>query len=119
NRPRCWKWAEAKPRAARVASPRLPCAASGRPIAATWVCEKGAGMSETLYQSIAQSLAEYARCIDDDRLEEWPDHFHGDCLYKVTTAANHVEGFGPESFSQTRKGCCETGSRPCEKPTST
>jgi anthranilate 1,2-dioxygenase small subunit len=49
-------------------------------------------MSNNLYQLIARAQAEYARCIDDDRLEEWPDHFHGKCIYKVTTAANHREG---------------------------
>jgi anthranilate 1,2-dioxygenase small subunit len=49
-------------------------------------------MIDNLYQMIARAQAEYARCIDDDRLEEWPDHFHGRCIYKVTTAANHREG---------------------------
>jgi anthranilate 1,2-dioxygenase small subunit len=45
-----------------------------------------------VYQMIARAQAEYARCIDDDRLEDWPDHFHGSCVYKITTAANHREG---------------------------
>jgi anthranilate 1,2-dioxygenase small subunit len=36
-------------------------------------------MIENVYQMIARAQAEYARCIDDDRLEEWPDHFHGQC----------------------------------------
>ena len=49
-------------------------------------------MIDNVYQMIARAQAEYARCIDDDRLEEWPDHFHGQCIYKVTTAANHREG---------------------------
>ena len=35
---------------------------------------------------IARAQADYARCIDDDRLEEWPSFFVEDCLYKVTTA---------------------------------
>jgi anthranilate 1,2-dioxygenase small subunit len=48
-------------------------------------------MTDT-YQKIARVQAEYARCIDDDRLEEWPSHFHGACVYKVTTAANYREG---------------------------
>jgi 3-phenylpropionate/cinnamic acid dioxygenase small subunit len=37
-----------------------------------------------------------ARCaaaIDADRLEEWPDFFHDQCLYKVTTADNHAKGY--------------------------
>jgi anthranilate 1,2-dioxygenase small subunit len=49
-------------------------------------------MTVSLYQMIARAQAEYVRCIDDDRLEEWPDHFHGSCVYKITTAANHREG---------------------------
>ena len=37
-----------------------------------------------------------ARCaavIDSDRLEQWPDFFHDDCLYKVTTADNVAKGY--------------------------
>jgi anthranilate 1,2-dioxygenase small subunit len=49
-------------------------------------------MSDSVYQMIARAQSDYARCIDDDRLEEWPDHFHGDCVYKITTAANYREG---------------------------
>jgi len=49
-------------------------------------------MSNNLYQMIARAQAEYARCIDDDRLEEWPNHFHGACVYKITTAANYRDG---------------------------
>jgi anthranilate 1,2-dioxygenase small subunit len=49
-------------------------------------------MTDCVYQMIARAQAEYARCIDDDRLEQWPDHFHGSCVYKITTAANHREG---------------------------
>jgi anthranilate 1,2-dioxygenase small subunit len=45
-----------------------------------------------VYQKIARAQAEYARCIDDDRLEEWPSHFHGACVYKITTAANYRDG---------------------------
>ncbi|MDP2358117.1 MAG: aromatic-ring-hydroxylating dioxygenase subunit beta [Beijerinckiaceae bacterium] len=47
---------------------------------------------QTLYFKISRALADYARCIDDDRLEEWPSFFVEDCLYKVTTADNHREG---------------------------
>lgn len=37
--------------------------------------------------------ADYARCIDDDRLEEWPKFFRERCLYKITTADNHARGY--------------------------
>jgi len=36
--------------------------------------------------------AEYARTIDDDRLEAWPDFFVEACLYRITTADNHAQG---------------------------
>lgn len=47
---------------------------------------------QTIYFRIARTQADYARCIDDDRLEEWPAFFTADCLYKVTTADNHRDG---------------------------
>jgi anthranilate 1,2-dioxygenase small subunit len=33
--------------------------------------------------------ARYAACIDEDRLEAWPDFFPRKCLYKIT----HIEDF--------------------------
>ena len=36
--------------------------------------------------------AEYARAIDDDRLEDWPDFFTDPCLYSITSADNHRRG---------------------------
>src|SRR5260370_27099708 len=87
------KWAAVRPAAARAGLRKLPFADSGRRIAAIWACESGTeDMIENVYQMIARAQAEYARCIDDDRLEEWPNHFHGQCIYRVTTAANHREG---------------------------
>jgi anthranilate 1,2-dioxygenase small subunit len=44
------------------------------------------------FHLIVRAQSDYIRCIDDDRLEEWPDHFHGPCLYKVTSAANYRDG---------------------------
>ena len=41
---------------------------------------------------INQLNAEYVRCIDDDRIEAWPDFFVAECLYKITTADNHARG---------------------------
>src|SRR5215471_21823971 len=32
--------------------------------------------------------ADYAHCLDADRLEEWPDFFTEDCGYRVTSAEN-------------------------------
>jgi len=42
---------------------------------------------------IAALNAGYARCIDDDRLEEWPGFFLEHCLYKITTAQNIAKGY--------------------------
>jgi anthranilate 1,2-dioxygenase small subunit len=43
--------------------------------------------------AIAQAQTAYARCLDDDRLEEWPDFFADDCLYRITSAENMREGY--------------------------
>lgn len=37
--------------------------------------------------------ATYARVIDNEQFERWPDLFHDPCLYKVTTAENVAKGF--------------------------
>jgi anthranilate 1,2-dioxygenase small subunit len=34
----------------------------------------------------------YAHCLDDDRLEEWPEFFTEDCTYRVTSAENFEAG---------------------------
>ena len=36
-----------------------------------------------------QLNADYARAIDDDRLEDWPGFFADPCLYRITSADNH------------------------------
>jgi anthranilate 1,2-dioxygenase small subunit len=36
--------------------------------------------------------AAYARCLDDQQLEAWPDFFLADAVYRVTTADNHRRG---------------------------
>ncbi len=41
---------------------------------------------------VSQLNADYARAIDDDRLEEWPRFFVERCLYKITSADNHRKG---------------------------
>lgn len=37
-------------------------------------------------------MADYAHCIDEDRLEEWPDFFTADGLYRVTSRENYDLG---------------------------
>ena len=41
---------------------------------------------------LASLNAAYAAALDADRLEQWPDFFTEDCLYKVTTAENYRKG---------------------------
>ncbi len=45
-----------------------------------------------LLARVSQLNAEYARAIDDDRLEEWPAFFPERCLYKITSADNYRKG---------------------------
>jgi len=42
-----------------------------------------------LAERVAQLNAAYARAIDDDRLEQWPEFFTDPCLYKITSADNY------------------------------
>ena len=41
---------------------------------------------------VSRLNAEYARAIDDDRLEDWPNFFTDPCLYSITSAENHRRG---------------------------
>jgi len=34
----------------------------------------------------------YAHCLDDDRLENWPNFFVEDCYYRITSAENFEAG---------------------------
>jgi anthranilate 1,2-dioxygenase small subunit len=36
--------------------------------------------------------ADYAHCLDDDALEEWPGFFTDDCYYRITSAENFEAG---------------------------
>jgi 3-phenylpropionate/cinnamic acid dioxygenase small subunit len=45
-----------------------------------------------LRERVMAMNADYARAIDDDRLEDWPGFFCDPCLYKITTADNHARG---------------------------
>jgi anthranilate 1,2-dioxygenase small subunit len=45
-----------------------------------------------LFRRIEDFLIRYVHCIDDDRLEEWPDFFTESCLYKIISRENHDRG---------------------------
>jgi 3-phenylpropionate/cinnamic acid dioxygenase small subunit len=51
-----------------------------------------AAVDAALLARVWQLNADYARAIDDDRLEDWPAFFTDDCLYKITSADNHRRG---------------------------
>jgi 3-phenylpropionate/cinnamic acid dioxygenase small subunit len=42
---------------------------------------------------IAALNAACVRVLDSGDLEAWPGFFHGECLYKVTTADNYEKGY--------------------------
>jgi len=45
-----------------------------------------------LQPRLSQLNAEYARALDDDRLEAWPDFFAPQCRYAITSVDNHRRG---------------------------
>lgn len=45
-----------------------------------------------MLERVVRLNADYARAIDDDRLEDWPGFFTDKCLYKITSADNHRRG---------------------------
>jgi anthranilate 1,2-dioxygenase small subunit len=49
-------------------------------------------MAITIERILALQAA-YIRCIDNNELEAWPDFFHDPCLYVVTSAENHRQGY--------------------------
>src|SRR5947208_8013019 len=50
-------------------------------------------MDETaLRLGVGELIAAYADCIDDDRLEEWPDFFVEECRYLITDRESHAAG---------------------------
>ncbi len=42
--------------------------------------------------AIGDLHAAYVDCIDDDRLDEWPDFFVDDCRYLITSRDSHEKG---------------------------
>ena len=46
----------------------------------------------TTRQEVEDLIHAYVQCIDDDRLEEWPDFFTDPCLYKVIPRENADAG---------------------------
>lgn len=49
-------------------------------------------VNDTMRVGVAELYAAYADCIDDDRLEEWPDFFVDQCRYLITDRQSHEAG---------------------------
>jgi anthranilate 1,2-dioxygenase small subunit len=47
---------------------------------------------EAIRRAVEDLQARYIRVIDDDRIEEWPDLFTENCLYKIVTRENFDAG---------------------------
>ena len=45
-----------------------------------------------LQYHVQQLQGRYVECIDDDRLEQWPEFFVEDCIYKIISRENHERG---------------------------
>ena len=41
---------------------------------------------------VDELIAAYVECIDEDRLEDWPDFFVEQCRYVITSRASHEAG---------------------------
>ncbi len=44
-------------------------------------------------RGVDELIAAYAECIDDDRLEEWPEFFVEKCRYLITSRESHAAGY--------------------------
>jgi anthranilate 1,2-dioxygenase small subunit len=60
-------------------------------------------------QAAAEKLIEgliydYAHCIDDDELENWPDFFIEDCFYKVISREDHARDMPAGVMTCTSRG---------------
>ena len=60
--------------------------------------------SEQAHRRITDLIYDYAHCIDDDRLEQWPDFFTEDCLYQVISRDNHAAGMAAGVMTCTSRG---------------
>jgi anthranilate 1,2-dioxygenase small subunit len=49
-------------------------------------------VSQKLRSAVEDLIHAYVQCIDDDRLEEWPDFFTEDCLYQIIPRENTDQG---------------------------
>ncbi len=48
--------------------------------------------AQAIRRGVEDLIGAYADCIDEDRLEEWPDLFGDPCRYLVISRSNHEAG---------------------------
>lgn len=53
---------------------------------------KGEQGEQTIRLGVQELIGGYAECIDEDRLEEWPDFFADPCRYLIISRTNYDAG---------------------------
>ena len=56
-------------------------------------------MNQDIRFAIHDLYADYVRCVDDTRYEEWPDFFTDDCLYRIVSRENYDAGLPMSSLA--------------------
>lgn len=59
---------------------------------------------EQAQRRIEDLIHDYAHCIDDDRLESWPDFFAESCTYRVISREDHARGLPAGVITCTSRG---------------
>lgn len=54
--------------------------------------------------ALADLYSDYAACLDEGRLEEWPEFFTEDCLYRVVPRENYERGYPLSTLAFESKG---------------
>ena len=54
---------------------------------------------------VQELIAAYVDCIDEDRLEDWPDFFVEQCRYVITSRASHEADCRTASSMRRRAAC--------------
>lgn len=61
----------------------------------------------TAQMAIEGLIHRYVHCIDEDRLEEWPDFFTEDCLYQIISRENYEHNLPASIIYCDSKGMLE------------
>ena len=60
-----------------------------------------------LQYHVEQLQGRYVECIDDDKLEDWPEFFTEDCIYKIISRENHDRNLPAAAIYCDSKGMLE------------